>query len=92
MNDNGEELLDELSKFLHRKTLDLAEAYPDDIEDVLLVIHRVTIVLVEIQERMMLDCGLDQDDLNRNRTILEEAKEIAADHIELKINMPGGDA
>lgn len=91
MLDNGESLLDELVQLLHKRTLELSEANPDKVEEILLVIHRVTIVLTEVHEKMMLDCGLTDDDLNQNRELLDKAKEVMEDPM-FKVNMPGGDA
>ena len=93
MNDNGENILEELAAILDKHTTNLVELDPDEIRSSLLTIHRVLLVLIEMQERTMKDCGLTIEEIQTNLEILKDAKTILEDEeAALGITMPGGDA
>lgn len=90
--DNGEKLLDELSDIIQTYTTKLAKKDSEEIQEGLLSIHRVLLVLLEIHENTMIECGFTQDDLKYNLEILEKAKGIVENDFNIGITMPGGDA
>lgn len=90
--DNGEKILDELSDIIQKCTTELAKQDSETIQEGLLTIHRVILVLLEVHENTMIECGFTQEDLKYNLEILEKAKNIVEDEFDLRITMPGGDA
>lgn len=92
MSDNGEKALEELTLILQSYTALLGSAEPEAIEEGLLVLHRVVLILVEVHERTMKECGLTPEQLENNREVLARACEIVENELAHGVNMPGGDA
>jgi len=93
MTDICEKALEELTRILHKYTSALEkEEYIEDIHAGLLSFHRVVLILVEVHERTMKECGIDDSELKHNRQILEDARSILDRDMDIDITMPGGDA
>lgn len=91
MTNSGEEVLLELFNIIEKYKKHLTNKTEEEIAQGLLVLHRVCIVMLDVHERNMLDCGLTKDDILENKKILEAARTLP-DPDDIACTMPKGEA